>query len=141
MTADLIARLEAGPGSRELDAEVWATVCTVPDFTEHGLAQGWEPRFEAMEDGSVTLYAVDQSETWQKRGKRPAPYYTTSLDAALTLVPEGWGIQVKLTPDKRGFAKLFDSTPYPNVRKTDTVEAANPALAASAASLRAMKEK
>ena len=87
----LIQDLEtATEGSREWDAEVWAAVATNADLDCPDFAKGWEPRFRASEDGKVTLYAKNmKTEEWLERSRRPAPDYTTSLDAALTLVPDG----------------------------------------------------
>lgn len=131
----LIARLEAAEkGSRELSDE-----CL--------LAVGWTKTREKLSFGGThTVWRNPAGEVFYPsnslKGGQFLPDPSQDLrDAVDWMVPDGWGIQVKRTPDGRGFAKLFDSTPYPNVRKTDAVEAANPALAASAASLRAMEEK
>jgi hypothetical protein len=84
MLDDLIARLEAAPkSSRELDARI-----------ENLLAGGSE------KDLAYILGDIE-------RITRP-PHYTTSLDAALTLVPEGalWELDHKLNlgPAEDGYA-------------------------------------
>ena len=80
MNADLIARLEAATeGSRELDAEIW---CHLESSWKH-------------EGNGIISRTRDYSD---KTGRRtggcyeslPCPTrYTTSLDAALTLIGEG----------------------------------------------------
>lgn len=83
--AALIERAKSAPeGSRELDAKIWASACKFEDFTEHGLAEGWEARFEAQEDGSVYCYAFNKtSDEYHRQGRKPAPRFSTSLDAKL----------------------------------------------------------
>jgi len=76
---DLVKALEqATEGSRELDADV----CKVAFWQSHGYYG------ETDEHGEWFLYS-------HRTGGNPTPkerlpHYTTSLDAALTLVPEGW---------------------------------------------------
>ena len=58
---DLIARLESAPeGSRELDKAIWLHITDAPYVDFRADTADW------------------------------LPHYTTSLDAALELVPEGW---------------------------------------------------
>lgn len=76
----LIQRLEqAGEGSRELDAEIAEIVGikhrTHRSSTGHSKGREW---LVDTESGGIEIWA------------RSPPAYTTSLDAALTLVPEGW---------------------------------------------------
>jgi hypothetical protein len=74
---DLIERLEAATeGSRELDALIHATTLS--------LGRDYWPD----ERGRVVEY------TGLRKILHRAPHYTTSIDAALTLVPEGWGWSV-----------------------------------------------
>lgn len=77
---DLIAKLEAaGEGSRELDALIWcalngaAYVGSHADATEPGNCFWFRHPADGVEYSRAAHYR-----------------YTTSLDAALTLVPEGW---------------------------------------------------
>lgn len=68
----LIARLEAAEGSRELDAQI-AALCAPTD----------DPRMASFENG------------------RDYPdRYTTSLDAALTLVPDGMSTMLDIDPER-----------------------------------------
>ena len=70
---DLIAKLEAATeGSRELDAEV---------------AMEIHPRLKTYTPDTVTGPGHWISD---KDGRVYAQDYTTSLDAAVTLIPEGW---------------------------------------------------
>ena len=78
---DLIARLEAAPkGSRELDAEIAAKIgCTkAPQIMPYRPLRVLHPSGRTID----------------------LPHYTTSIDAALTLVPEGWAINVLGQTDK-----------------------------------------
>lgn len=84
---DLIAKLEAASeGSRELDILI---ACAVGDY---------EIR-ESECDGMSELWHITQPYAWLVGSefqwhKFDGPFYTTSIDAALTLVPEGmaWSI-------------------------------------------------
>ena len=121
---DLIARLEsAAEGSRELDAEIWACLqgCTSPleyEQVDHG-----GPAREAVICGSLAAW-LDE-----------IPHYTTSLDAALTLVPEGkaWDCGYYPGYDNTGHAEVFLGSGDPAFR----APAKTPALALCIASLRA----
>lgn len=115
---DLIARLEeATEGGWLLDSEISATV--------HGmLDQDWDdPR-------------------WHEGG----PAYTTSLDAALTLVPEGsaWAVSIGDDPDVyiRGMPRATVMPPRPYSGANDASEcAATPALALCIAALKARQDE
>ena len=80
---DLIDRLEeATEGSRDLDEQI-----ALASGIRHRSRRDGRGRSKGRE------WFVDSHggvETWANH----APYYTTSLDAALTLVPEGLGWQV-----------------------------------------------
>jgi hypothetical protein len=73
----LIARLVAATeGSRELDGEIAATLKLYP-----------EGAFRMLDIADNAYFATGAYERWE------APRYTTSLDAALTLVPsETWRV-------------------------------------------------
>lgn len=86
----LIARLEAATeGSRELDAGIFIYLGKAPKVVKRGATEL---------DWHQTNYEWSDPGTWERaRFEQPAPpdrivapYYTTSLDAALSLVPEGW---------------------------------------------------
>lgn len=87
MSAELIARLEmATEGSRELDADIFIETAGIPEgsrIDRNGGVVGWWP------PNSGYQYA------------REVPHYTTSLDAALTLVPRKVDYELKIigTPD------------------------------------------
>jgi len=81
MMRDLIVRLEAATGpDRELDGAVWCAAYGYHDLGWDGAGQRYEAPATGM--GMLHQYARDI---------RP---YTASLDAALTLVPEGssWSV-------------------------------------------------
>lgn len=132
--SDLIARLEAASeGSRELDALVW--VATLPPdgkgIDGYGLPDsGAHYEHEADEDGSVTMWVVWSIASRSKRARRPAPAYTTSLDAALTLVPEDKAWCVEAEPG--GFSAWVDAG-----GKATLGDARAPALALTIAALKA----
>lgn len=68
----LIERIEAaGEGSRKIDGDIAVDVKSVPPFVSHRDSPEWA--------------------SWSGgRDYWDAPHYTTSVDAALTLVPEGF---------------------------------------------------
>lgn len=69
---DLIERIEAASGpDRELDAEIAREIGRIPPHAGYA----------AMDDVA-----------WDRGLGYSVPAYTTSIDAALTLVPEGWTI-------------------------------------------------
>ena len=121
---DLIAKLEAAPeGSRELDDAIFEVV-TGKSAYQMSVAFG---------DIEAPL-----------RRMTGLPHYTTSLDAALTLAPEGWDWLVRNDGDG-AFANLTrGGTPImleneqinPDWQDTPTL-AANGALALCVACLRA----
>ena len=118
MMDDLLKRLEeATEGSRELDAEIGETL---------GIEPAWY--------GPYGYYDA------AKDAPREHEHYTTSLDAALTLVPEGWDWAIvsddqasvyRRKKSSGGYEEIFDSP----------VEAATPALALCVASLKAIEAR
>lgn len=89
--AELIERLEklTGP-DREIDAEIEAALCC-PCYSESlpSLPDGWAWDFEAEND-YVTVYMVLGNKTSKKLKRYSPPKYSESIDAALTIVPEGF---------------------------------------------------
>ena len=90
--ADLIAKLEAAPeGSRELDLEITKAVgwCAKSAwYDSEGDCLQWH---EHHDFGSTTAAELLSD---------PLHHFTTSLDAALTLVPEGlvrWSVSREIT--------------------------------------------
>ena len=131
-TTRLIARLEAAAeGSRELDEEIafateWRPIDWAPSaesFAEH----------EQKHDYATAWIAhAPWHNTW------PIPHYTTSLDAALTLVPEGWQWDVRCAEFPQSCPTAFCWPP--GVRSGHADEAATPALAFCIAALKARAE-
>lgn len=77
----LAARVEGMSNSdREVDAEVAAALRT---GTEHRWAYNF-PEWEGRSEGRVYLETGGPS--------FPAPAFTASIDAAITLVPKGWHV-------------------------------------------------
>lgn len=84
---ELIAKLEAAAGSRELDAELhW--LCLQPRYA------AISPELEAeayVRHAKLDYELAGTVIPHDEYIKHPtAPAYTTSLDAAVTLVPDGW---------------------------------------------------
>ena len=88
--AKLIADLEkAEEGSRELDARIWAdTVCTPADFRKYTFSEGCMFEYEPDAIGDVRFWVTSPGGDRQPHGIYPSPEFSTSIDAALTLVPE-----------------------------------------------------
>ena len=121
--SDLIAKLrEATEGSRELDYEI---------------AQAFPDKYGPVE----SLRAAD--EVGLQWGALPIPHWSTSLDAALTLVPEGmeWGIHGNLWKyDLSAYVRKWvddDLTVYSSRRPGVPTPNITPALALCIAALRA----
>ncbi len=114
---DLIARVEMAEGpDRKLDAEI-------------ALATGW--RLKTV-DGVGYWRRGDYSWTAEMEGV--PPFYTASLDAAVSLVPSGW----VWGASSRGYARAWTITDEGKaLQKAECHHAATPALALTAAALRA----
>jgi hypothetical protein len=114
----LIERLEkAESGSRELDAEI---ACHIDGR-----------RFQAIDRADRVIFNVDGVGWPVWRSLKEIPHYTTSLDAALTLVPEGLWFSVGCENDFTPVA-----TVYAQNEQFDAF-ASSPALALCIAALKA----
>jgi len=140
---DLIERLEAATGPcRELDAEVFASV--YPDKVPGPIVEsgyGWR---------------YDKGHWWLATGEdaRTPPKcvfpgrYTASIDAALTLVPEGWGYTLcTQPPDHKPWASVVEWQPDDkgkmwtgnHMARSGEVKASTPAHAICIAALKARR--
>ena len=139
----LIAELErATEGSRELDARIMAVTREMPSDAQKWLRE-WDGRIDVFEQTKVAAFHTRGAVScyWDP------PEYSTSLDAALTLVPEGWAWLVR-SGDGESFANLTrGSVPVmANGRQINTdwqenpTYAPTPALALCIASLKARKD-
>lgn len=137
--AALADRCEAATGpDRELDFYIWAALNGVTEITNpaegHPMTPGRGGRVEGRDaSGELRLYGfVDPGKTsrnWSPYGGDDRyPAYTASLDAAMSLVPEGWEWRVASTGEAECWCG--DGSDI-NLR------AATPALALCAAALRA----
>ena len=121
---DLIARIESADGpDRELDAEIFIAAC--------------HPTWRIQTECKLFPEQV-QTGRIQKPdgcGWRNAPAYTASIDAALTLAPEGWHMSVHTTVGAllQGSAAVRDRDGGPSFASA----ASTPALALAAAALKA----
>jgi len=120
MTDSLISRLEqAEAGSRELDAEVFKAIGAPLPSNFGGR------KLEFVECGGFWLMPVGNGH----RVRYTPPAYTTSLDAAMSLIPEGWNYCI--TP--RNGVWVRQSEHFPTIHGS----AATPALALCIAALKA----
>lgn len=87
----IIGRLEKATGpDREIDGEIEAAL-GAPSFTRFDLAEGYHWEFEADGmAGEVSAFSVLGNKTSRRQKRFQAPVYTASVDAALTLLPEGF---------------------------------------------------
>ena len=142
MSESLITKLEqASEGSRELDAAIWET-------------QGYV-RKKSRKWHIPTTPEKIYVDTWRTpSGKEIAPFYedggidpddipphfTTSLDCALTLVPEGWGWLVEVWQREESWAQVV-CRPKGSTKPSgifEGAEAKSPALALCIAALKAV---
>lgn len=125
----LIERLEkAGGPSRELDAQIaYAVQLDRSDVHNREFVTVFE-RHGPEEMGRV-------ADTWN------IPKYTASIDAALTLVPEGWSKTIDEYADGRGVARCWGKAapgePFGRGPDTHHVEACTAPLALCIAALKA----
>ena len=132
MTRDeLITALEAAAGpDRELDAEVWLVADPV--------AYNRKCSFRGMVYAG-TVFSAKEKRAWTKRAAAHyAPAYTASIDAALTLVPDGDGWGIDFGPNST-FAKPDVFWWSASVGAEDA-EGATPAIALCIAALKARPE-
>jgi len=123
------AEKATGP-DRELDADI-------------SRALGWFQKPVTMRYANPDAVVTEHYWTFEgdSRGawSTTAPHlFTASLDAAMTLVPEGWQVEMVIR-DEGAAAQLFDTIRGPSepwIRKMS----ATPALALTAACLRALAE-
>lgn len=130
-TDTLIARLEsAAEGSRELDFGIAQAIGLARAHPETDRSE-WA---EALIDGKWTYLGAEgqwKLDWW-------LPLYTTSIDAALTLVPEGWRVNT-LAQHENGWACLLYRGEWnePGRAVMASPVLATPALAICAAALKA----
>ena len=127
---ELIAKLEAAPeGSRELDAEIVVAINWRPAWCTASKGGLWIDRSSGLRDPAVRLNALGR----RSIGNPPIgayPKFSSSLDAALTLVPEGCAFQVGCEIDFTPVARVWGHDIH-----TDEF-AATPALALCIAALK-----
>ena len=126
---DLAQRVEWAEGaSRELDAEIAVALRLVPFFNPgiYAVPLEYAPD-EPRGPGHIGVWAIPGDGTRRLCHSRPAPHYTASLDAALTLLPAGWFWCVN--SNGIGWAMRYD---FEVIGKAST-----PALALCAAAIRA----
>lgn len=90
-TAGIIERLEAasGPG-RELDARIW-WIQMSPGYRQMFDATGYISKVVEREWNSGNIFGLFYCSSDAPPDRfDSAPKYTSSIDAALSLVPEGW---------------------------------------------------
>lgn len=119
---ELAKRCEASDKpDRELDAAIYEAVFRMPIHRSEG--------------GQNLLTGQ-----WYSKGETYAKKYTGSLDAAMTLVPEGWTFANLCQGDNKGWwceLRRGHLTSYDKVAIGQQLDNASPALAVCAAVLRA----
>lgn len=155
---ELAERCEAATGpDRELDAAIWCALNGLeypePPYFQELPHNRFHPELGAFEQGTRAGIMLQSY-------KDNAAIYTASLDAAMTLVPEGWRwIMREARPDKanpgeQGFFARLETADFESVTwgkgsdwLTDIVAgqdvfcwAATPALALCAAALKARSQ-
>lgn len=106
MMDELIARLEKATGpDRELDALLGAACAVVDDFDPLWFTV--PALYVGDERGTIRIYAgkVDPSVRHHKYSRK-ARLFTASIDAALTLVPEGWSMWFGINGNKGATASV-----------------------------------
>lgn len=136
---ELIERVERASGpDRELDAYIRCAVFARPGaFVRQSTINGAWCIFEIRHDGKERLWEPYGLSQLQRLGE-----FTASLDAAMTLVPDGcaWAVT---NIDGGDYSRFDFDKPTavvqcrPGAVMADHVSAATPALALSAASLKA----
>ena len=122
--ATLIAELEA------------ADVCDLSDMSARELEGGIALALGWKQVGKGWAHWTDPD----GNTNRHVPFYTTSLDAALTLVPGGWVWHVQIDYELPGRAHLYNAVPGNKYDPPVRVQAngATPALALCVAALKAL---
>jgi hypothetical protein len=106
----------------------------------------WEPSEKTarqMAEKHGLAWLVDRAANGFNSCWRGIPNYTASLDAAMTLVPEGFAYRVDWRPDGLDLPRGSDTAPalgmvYAGLGKAHVANASTPALALTAAALRAL---
>ncbi len=128
----IIARLEAAEaGGREFDAAIGAACRVLPDSRESWMEHedwGFAP-YSEYKLGQVALTHFDG----RVGAHWAAPHFTTSIDAALTLVPEGWIWTLAMVGGRAEARLLAGDT----ISKCELAYAPTPALALCIAALKA----
>ena len=132
---DLMRKLEAATeGSRELDAEI----C--------GELTGWFPSHLCNDNtrrsyGAGFLHKFDDGSNLLSKDGKVALHYSTSLDAALTLVPEGWGTSQTNTHEYNDNMWQWGLWCFSNLQEVSSVcVKKSPALALCVAVLKAREK-
>ena len=122
----LIAKLEAATeGSRELNGEIWWVVDRrAAEVTYRNAALGNPIAIPDKMPGGLGRLVVTQY----------APHYTTSIDAALTLVPDGLDEEIKRARHRGWYVALWKPGRVGQIGDSST-----PALALCIAALKARK--
>lgn len=128
MLSELIGRLEKSTGpDRELDCAIAYAV----DFK----CEGTETTWRQLVDQIGMEYAVANATRFHSFWREAIPQFTGSVDAALTLVPEGWNWQAQGN-DVLGRVKPYAIMGLPGQAEADGM-GASPAIALCIASLKA----
>jgi len=123
---DLIARLENAPeGHGELNVRIWAEIDNRDVIIDAGnyFAESRKSPFDECLLGHWSRAGFQEADRHP-----PWPHYTTSVDAGLTLVPDGWEWEVS-TECAEIFPLDFSLHDNPNSILIRSFPARTPALA------------
>lgn len=114
--SDIIARVEAASGpDREIDLAIHLALYPGSDIANlMRYGRGLDAREGyawGISGGAVVFEKWDVNGRCPFNGGYPLPFYTASIDAALTLLPGGWGvIRIERTGDTfGGFVDAIDT--------------------------------
>lgn len=128
---ELAERVEKATGpDRELDPRIWCALRKV-EFPEPPY-EALVPDYDEDPTGGVMVESITRNGLLLQCRRDQSPRYTASLDAAMMLVPEGWSRGQWGVIGKPDTARLWRD------EHDIVVSAATPALALTAASLKAL---
>lgn len=134
---ELIARLEASSGDRELDALLWLIEPKQNGYEFIAYSDDWKAwtefgigRDDVVNPDARVQGLIFRDDTGQVQAFYSAPRYSTSIDAALTLLEPGY-VAVSLSINEHGQSSARIGPPYVYGN------GATPAIALCVASLRA----
>lgn len=123
----LIERLERATGpDREIDLAIHIAVEPGGEIAK--IVASHPRGFESREGIEWEFTGSQQTLCWHRHdasghcwsnGGLPMPHYTSSLDAAMTLVPDGWAYQIRMNVSRDGDEAYCNAQLWPFVGNGD----------------------